>query len=194
MSKHLSFTFPKSTSETLDRVVAAYGFSMKMQLAEHLGIAASSLSARYKRDVFPADIVLQCALETGTSIEWLVTGQGVSLRDVKPDTLNLIRKKLINGQLHDTDSVLFDKGIFLDPNNLPTSPICLISGSTQHIVDEQYDEVHDGLWLVEIEGKVGIRTLTRIPVKKVRVSGHGAAFDCDIDDITVLGRIVLTVE
>ncbi|MGP8336475.1 helix-turn-helix domain-containing protein, partial [Serratia sp. CY43514] len=41
MSKHLNFTFPKSTSETLDRVVSAYGFSMKMQLAEHLGIAAS---------------------------------------------------------------------------------------------------------------------------------------------------------
>ncbi len=72
--------------------------------------------------------------------------------------------------------------------------MCLIHGSTQYIVDEQYDEVHDGLWLVEIEGKVGIRTLTRIPVKKVRISGHGAAFDCDIDDITVLGRVMLTVE
>lgn len=194
MSKHLNFTFPKSTSETLDRVVSAYGFSMKMQLAEHLGIAASSLSARYKRDVFPADIVLQCALETGTSIEWLVTGKGISFRDVKPDALNLIRKKLINGHLHDADSVLFDRGIFLDPNNLPSAPMCLIHGSTQYIVDEQYDEVLDGLWLVEIEGKVGIRTLTRIPVKKVRISGHGAAFDCDIDDITVLGRVMLTVE
>lgn len=194
MSKHLNFTFPKSTSETLDRVVSAYGFSMKMQLAEHLGIAASSLSARYKRDVFPADIVLQCALETGTSIEWLVTGKEADFQEIKPDALSLVRKKLINGQLHDADKVLFDKGIFLDPSNLPTSPMCLIDGSIQYIVDEKYSEVHDGLWLVKIEGKIGIRTLTRIPVKKVRISGTGAAFDCDLDDVTVLGCVVLTVE
>ncbi|MBH1930184.1 phage repressor protein CI [Serratia rubidaea] len=194
MSKHLNFAFPKSTSEALDRVVSAYGFSMKMQLAEHLGIAASSLSARYKRDVFPADIVLQCALETGTSIEWLVTGKGGDCQELKSDTSTLIRKKLINGQLSDADNILFDKGLFLDPNNLPSAPICLISDQTQYIVDEHYSEVHDGLWLVEIEGKVGIRTLTRIPVKKVRVSGHGAAFDCNLDDITVLGRVVLTME
>ncbi|CAI1058618.1 Bacteriophage CI repressor helix-turn-helix domain [Serratia quinivorans] len=194
MSKHLSFDFPKSTSEALDRVVAAYGFSMKMQLAEHLGIAASSLSARYKRDVFPADIVLQCALETGTSIEWLVTGRGGNSQDIKSDTLSLIRKRLINGQLYEADKVLFDKGIFLEPNHAPTSPMCLIDGNIQYIVDEKYSEVHDGLWLVEIEGKIGIRTLTRIPVKKVRISGTGAAFDCDLDDITVLGRVVLTVE
>ncbi|MWL34692.1 phage repressor protein, partial [Escherichia coli] len=38
------------------------------------------------------------------------------------------------------------------------------------------------------------RTLTRIPVGKVRVSGVGMAFDCGIDDIKIIGRIVLTIE
>jgi hypothetical protein len=28
---------------------------------------------------------------------------------------------------------------------------------------------------------------------KVRVSGAGAAFDCSIDDISVIGRVVLTI-
>ncbi|HAA0012855.1 TPA_asm: phage repressor protein CI, partial [Salmonella enterica subsp. enterica serovar Infantis] len=33
-----------------------------------------------------------------------------------------------------------------------------------------------------------------IPIKKVRVSGVGMAFDCSIEDIKILGRVVLTIK
>lgn len=42
--------------------------------------------------------------------------------------------------------------------------------------------------------ETSVRTLTRIPIKKVRVSGVGMAFDCALDDIQVLGRIVLIIK
>ncbi|EDT6280965.1 phage repressor protein CI, partial [Salmonella enterica subsp. enterica serovar Worthington] len=61
-------------------------------------------------------------------------------------------------------------------------------------VDTSFTEVYDDEWLVEIEGKTSIRTLTRIPIKKVRVSGVGMAFDCSIEDIKILGRVVLTIK
>lgn len=35
-----------------------------------------TMATRYMRDIFPADWVLQCVLETGVSIDWLVTGNG----------------------------------------------------------------------------------------------------------------------
>ncbi|MHA6498980.1 S24/S26 family peptidase, partial [Escherichia coli] len=60
--------------------------------------------------------------------------------------------------------------------------------------DQHFTEVYDDVWLVEVEGKTSVRTLTRIPVGKVRVSGVGMAFDCGIDDIKIIGRIVLTIE
>nr|WP_235775074.1 hypothetical protein [Pectobacterium brasiliense] len=44
-------------------------------------------------------------------------------------------------------------------------------------VQPRFDEVTDGKWLVEIEGKASVRDLTRIPVGKVRVSGVGMAWD-----------------
>ncbi|MBS2564772.1 phage repressor protein CI, partial [Salmonella enterica subsp. enterica serovar 1,4,[5],12:i:-] len=62
------------------------------------------------------------------------------------------------------------------------------------IVDTSFTEVYDDEWLVEIECKTSIRTLTRIPIKKVRVSGVGMAFDCSIEDIKILGRVVLTIK
>lgn len=178
----------------LDRVIEAYGFTQKLQLAEHLNMAASSLSSRYKRGVFPADIVVKCVAETGASLEWLATGEGKKFDDESLDILKLPHKKLVDGQLYDSGYVMFDKALFLPGTPLPTEPICIIDEKTQYLLDRQFADVYDGEWLVEIEGKVSIRTLTRIPVRKVRVSGVGMAFDCGIDDIEIIGRVVLAIK
>lgn len=177
----------------LDRVIEAYGFTQKLQLAEHLDMAASSLSSRYKRGVFPADIVVKCIAETGVNLEWLATGSGKKFDDEELDILKFPRKKLVDGQLYDSGYVMFDKVLFRAGVPLPTSPICVHDEKAQYILDQQFAEVYDGEWLVNIEGKTSIRTLTRIPVKKVRVSGVGMAFDCGLEDIEIIGRVVMTI-
>ena len=178
----------------LDRVIEAYGFTQKLQLAEHLDMAASSLSSRYKRGVFPADIVVKCVAETGANLEWLATGRGRKFEDKEMDILNVPRSKIVDGQLYDSGILMLDKVTFLPSKQLPQSPICVLDGTTQYIADQNFSEVYDDDWLVDIEGKTSVRTLTRIPVGKVRVSGVGMAFDCSIDDIKILGRIVLTIK
>lgn len=177
----------------LNRVIEAYGFTQKLQLAEHLDMAASSLSSRYKRGVFPADIVVKCIAETGVNLEWLATGEGKKFNDNELDILKFPRKKLVDGQLYDSGFVMFDKVFFRAGSPLPTSPICVQDEKAQYILDQQFAEVFDGEWLVCVEGKTSIRTLTRIPVKKVRVSGVGMAFDCALEDIEVLGRVNLVI-
>lgn len=181
------------SSDVLDRVIEAYGFTSKLQLAEHFEMASSSLSARFKRGVFPADMVVRCVAETGASLEWLSTGHGKKFDDEELDIMKFPRKKLVDGQLYDSGYVMFDKVFFRAGMPLPTAPICVQDEKAQYILDQQYSEVFDGDWLVNIEGKTSIRTLTRIPVKKVRVSGVGMAFDCSIDDIEVIGRVVLAI-
>ena len=185
---------PESDSApVLDRVLEAYGFTQKLQLAEHLGIASSSMSARYKRGGLPADIMLKCMAETGVTLEWLATGQGRKFEDEEVDILKMPRRKIVDGLMYDAGMYMLDKVSFLPGVLLPTSPLCVVEGNCQFIVDTSFTEVYDDQWLVEIEGKMSIRTLTRIPIKKVRVSGVGMAFDCGIDDITVIGRVVLTI-
>lgn len=185
---------PESDSTpVLDRVLEAYGFTQKLQLAEHLGIASSSMSARYKRGGLPADIMLKCMAETGVTLEWLATGQGRKFEDEEVDILKMPRRKIVDGLMYDAGMYMLDKVSFLPGVPLPNSPVCVVEGNNQFIVDTSFTEVYDDQWLVEIEGKMSIRTLTRIPIKKVRVSGVGMAFDCGIDDITVIGRVVLTI-
>ncbi|WP_409976925.1 hypothetical protein [Serratia quinivorans] len=48
--------------------------------------------------------------------------------------------------------------------------------------------------MINIEGKTSVRTLTRIPVKKLRVSDGKIAFDYSIDDIAIIGKVVLTIK
>lgn len=186
---------PESDSApVLDRVLEAYGFTQKLQLAEHLGIASSSMSARYKRGGLPADIMLKCMAETGVTLEWLATGHGRKFEDEEVDILKMPRRKIVDGLMYDAGIYMLDKVSFLPGVPLPTSPVCVLEGNNQFIVDTSFTEVYDDQWLVDIEGKMSIRTLTRIPIKKVRVSGVGMAFDCGIDDITVIGRVVLTIQ
>lgn len=181
------------SSEVLDRVVEAYGFTSKLQLAEHFDMASSSLSARFKRGIFPADMVVRCVAETGASLEWLSTGQGKKFDDDQLDIMKFPRKKLVDGQLYESGYAMFDKVFFRAGAPLPAAPFCVLGEKAQYILDQKFAEVFDGEWLVNIEGKTSIRTLTRIPVKKVRVSGIGMAFDCALEDIEIIGRVVLVI-
>ncbi|RAP70695.1 repressor protein CI [Candidatus Erwinia dacicola] len=162
-------------------------------LAEHLGMASSSLAGRYRRGGFPADIVVRCVADTGINLEWLATGKGRKYDDQQLDASTIARKKLIDGQLFDAGYIMIDKTMILAPKTEPLRPVLIVDEQSQYLIEMGFTEVYDGEWLVEIEGKISIRTLTRIPIKKVRVSGVGMAFDCGLDDISVLGRVTLTI-
>lgn len=182
------------SAPVLDRVMEAYGFTQKMQLAELMNIAASSLSSRYKRGGLPADIMIKCMAETGVNLEWLATGQGRKFDNEELDILKVPRQKIVDGKLYDAGIVMLDKVIFPQGRPIPENPVCVLDAITQYVVDKNFSEVYDDEWLVEVEGKTSVRTLTRIPVKKVRVSGVGMTFDCSIDDITIIGRVVLKIK
>ncbi|WP_237387281.1 phage repressor protein CI [Xenorhabdus sp. Sc-CR9] len=182
------------SAPVLDRIIEAYGFGSKLMLAQHFDMASSSLAGRYKRNNFPADLVVRCVAETGVNLEWLATGNGKKYNNEELDTMKFPSHKLIDKKLYQSGYVMFDKVMFTAGIPLPTDPICVLDNKTHYIIDRKFADVYDGEWLVDIEGKLSIRELTRIPVKRVRVSGVGMAFDCDLSDITVIGRVVTTIK
>lgn len=101
------------SSEVLDRVIDAYGFTSKLMLADHFDMASSSLAGRYKRGGFPADMVVRCVAETGASLEWLATGQGRKFDDEELDILKMPRRKIVDGLLYDAGMYMLDKVSFL---------------------------------------------------------------------------------
>lgn len=182
------------SAPVLDRIIEAYGFSSKIMLAQHLEMASSSLAGRYKREIFPADLVVRCVAETGANLEWLATGNGKPFDYEKLDNLKIPNFCLKDGQLILSDHIMFDKVIFPSKAPLPNKPISIQDGNNYFIIDKEFNDIFDGKWLIEIDGKNSIRELTRMPMQRIRVSGVGMAFDCNISDIKIHGRVITIIE
>ncbi|XPP72731.1 phage repressor protein CI [Serratia liquefaciens] len=172
----------------LDRICEAYGFSQKIQLAHHFDIASSSLSNRYTRGAISYDFAAHCALETGANLRWLLTGEGeafagnASSTDIKRvETFTLSEEILKPDDYLSIDSKFFTKPF--------SDGMTIRSEGKIYFVDNQAS-LSDGLWLVDIEGAISIRELTKLPGRKLHVAGGKVPFECGIDDIKALGRVV----
>lgn len=179
------FTINQGGKAAIERIVLAYGFKTRQALADHIGVSKSTLANRYMRDTFPADWIIQCSLETGASLTWLTTGNGAMFEKPRINTITIPYHKIIDGSLAQETVLTFDskllEGTFLQP-------LAVFIDEEIYIVESKFNEVTDGKWLVNIEGKISIKDLTRIPVGMVKVVGTNASFECLLTDIIVLAK------
>ncbi|MFJ5318306.1 phage repressor protein CI [Pectobacterium parmentieri] len=172
----------------LNRICEVYGFTQKLQLAKHFKIAASSLQNRYTRGNLSYDFAVHCALETGVDLRWLMTGEGDknrSYQESKP-SIEFPFLNLSNGELSEIGILNIDNQLF---GKQLKKAICIRSENGTYIT-EQETSLADGLWVVDIEGSISIRELTILPGKKLHVTGGKVPFECGIDDIKTIGRVV----
>lgn len=177
-----------SNVDVLDRICEAYGFSQKIQLANHFDIASSSLSNRYTRGAISYDFAAHCALETGANLRWLLTGEGEAfVNNREPSGAKRIEGFTLSEEILKPDNQLsIDAQFFTKPL---TDGMAIRSEGKIYFVDKQAS-LSDGLWLVDIEGAISIRELTKLPGRKLHVAGGKVPFECGIDEIKALGRVV----
>lgn len=182
----IHLNFETGGREAIERLVEAYGFTTRQALADHLKVSKSTLANRYLRDTFPSDWIIQCSLDTGASLIWLTTGNGPQFDNKKSDIVTIQSRKLLDGKLYDSGFVMFDKVLISDKID---SPEIITFNNKAYLSDSSFSDIVDGMWVVEVEGKVSLRTLTRIPVGKLRVANFdGAAFECGISDINPIAK------
>ncbi|ADW74158.1 CI repressor [Rahnella aceris] len=177
--------FKTGGQQVILRLVEAYGFSTRQMLCDHLGVSKSTLATRFMRDIFPAEWVIQCALETGVSLSWLVSGQG-AIYENTADLIKLPKKKLLKEKLCDAGYCMFDR-VFL-PENL-TEPFLLLDKDIKYIADMKFEEITDGKWLLNIDGNLSLKNLVKIPGEKVRVEGGTISFECMLKELKVIATI-----
>lgn len=61
-------------ADVLERILSAYGFTMQKELSDKLGIAKSNVASWLQRGQVPGNVLVQCALDTGADVKWLVEG------------------------------------------------------------------------------------------------------------------------
>ncbi len=145
------------------------------------------------RNNFPYDLVLRCALETGASIEWLSYGTGSMSSSIQTkieadaETIKLATYKLADAKLLQSSALIFDK-VMLPKDYGDIEAIRY--GSDIYFIDRKQNKVNDGNWLIEFSGKYQFKELELIPGNKIRMDGGKYPIDCDIDDITVIGKVI----
>lgn len=180
--------FKTGGQKVILRLVEAYGFSTRQMLCDHLGVSKSTLATRFMRDIFPAEWVIQCALETGVQLKWLTTGDGPMFVEHKDDILEIPKQKIIEGKLAPSGHYLFDKTVL---SSMSGELEAFVEKNKIHIAGKEFNGIQDGTWLVEIEGEISIKEITKIPVKRIRVVGE-SSFECNLEEIVFLRKILGT--
>ncbi|MHC5175204.1 phage repressor protein CI [Serratia rhizosphaerae] len=173
----------------IERMVEAYGFSTRQALCEQLGVSKSTLATRYMRDSFPSDWVIQCALDTGVSLQWLATGEGVQFENLQTDVVTLPKKKIIKGELFDSSFLFFDKA-FLPANY---GEVCIIAdGDILYLSEKNFESIQDGKWIISFDNKVSVREITVLPSDRVRVEAGKSPFECSKNEIKYVYKVIGT--
>lgn len=195
--------------EAIERLLEAYGFTTKQALSEHLNVSKSTMANRVLRDSFPADWIIQCALETGVSLLWLATGQG-NMRDeneTKNESRNvtkpamrplskLITPSIPKGKL-ENGMLSVDEEIFLDRSILPAQfeeSMFLETPTDCYLIDKSVKQVSNGFWLIDIDGMIIIAKIARVPGNRIVVHQEESTFECSIDDIEIIGRAAKVIK
>lgn len=195
--------------ETIERLLKAYGFHTKQALADHLKISKSTMANRNLRDSFPAEWVIQCALETGVSLLWLATGQGdmfTSSEQSKSDgsestvTVRPLSKivapsisyaELKNGELLIAGEILLDNRMI---SSAPTDSLFVQTPIESYLIDKSVKQISNGSWLVNMDGVKNIVKVQRVPGNRLVVHQEESSFECTVDDIEVIGKAVKVIK
>ncbi|MEB7913720.1 phage repressor protein CI [Citrobacter portucalensis] len=176
--------------QAIERICEVYGFTSRNQLAKHLGITNSSLGNRIMRDNYPADIAIRCALETGASLHWLVTGEGATFDHLSSDTIRIPAYKIDGSNLIKISSLIFDKTII--PNHQGDVEF-IIDGQIKYLIDKADYAAGDGKFLIEYSDTQSIKDLTLLPGNKLRIDWGKYPLDCDSGDVKVIGKVIMTM-
>lgn len=183
--------------EILQRIMQAYGFTMQKELGDHLDIPSGTMSAWVRREHFPGDVVIVCALDTGASLYWLATGNGglyesnVTLPTEQTALATIRKYRLENGELKKTGNWLADPSMIPDNHD----GLMFVEGMGKSwLVDISAKNIANGRWLISIDGAMDVFNVIRLPGNIVRLSNGSAEFECNLSDITPSGTVIFTIE
>lgn len=179
----------------LRRILDAYGFNLQKELGDLLGISSGTMSTWVRRNYFPGDIVVTCALDTGVSLLWLATGQGEMWGDAAlsapvAGARTLPKYRLLAGQLKEAGQWSADSSLIPDG---VVQPAYVDGGRVSWLVDFAVTHIANGRWLVDIDGNRDVYDIARLPGNQVRVSGGSVDFQCSPDALKALGMVWLTL-
>lgn len=177
----------------LKRILDAYGFTTQKELSEYLEISTGTISTWVRREYFPGDVVITCALDTGASLEWLATGEmNAESQEVSVNSgVSTIPKKLLlAGKLDDDGFCYIDESFVPDGVNFDNLAY-VRGGKSSWLIDMGVNDLSNGCWLLDIDGTLDVYSISKRPGNKLLVIGQDGEFECLTNEVTAKALVVI---
>ncbi|EMO7190203.1 helix-turn-helix domain-containing protein [Pluralibacter gergoviae] len=180
----------------LRRILDAYGFRMQKELGDLLDISSGTISTWVRREFFPGDVVVACALDTGVSLRWLATGKGEMFMQPAQTAADagvhrIARYRLESGALKEAGRWALDDSLVTQNG----ADLVFIQGlNIGWLVDTSAQTLGNGRWFISIDGSLDVFDVVRLPGGKIHLTNTAADFECSISDVAPYGLVTLTLE
>lgn len=176
----------------LERIMQAYGFTKQKELADLLGISTATISTWIRREYFPGDVVVACALDTGVPLGWLAIGSGLSESISLTTALQIPRYCIVGGKLLDSGDFL------LDPSLLSSvrvdGKLSIVFKNNEWFVIVESAKFYNGVWILDIDGVVDVFNVIKMPDDMLQVRNENGDFICHEKTINIIGVSVLSIK
>lgn len=188
----------------LERMLEAYGFTMQKELGDLMGLSSGTISTWIRRDYFPGDAVVTCALDTGASLRWLATGEGnmhpksdnqnSNREEEQTEFIEVKSQKLLDGTLIDIGTTRLDNKIFKMVNS---NDVCVTDSNNTYLVDFTNTTLGDGIRLIDIDGFKTFYSVIRKPGNRLILrngnNSNSSDIECDANSVKSVGSIKHTI-
>lgn len=177
----------------LQRILDAYAFKTQKELSEYLGISTGTISTWVRREYFPGDVVIACALDTGVPLLWLATGADIEETPIDNDGISqfIPRKQLSGGVLHESGDCSFDLSFI---NYKIKSPVLVTGTTCSWMIEYDFSNISNGRWLLSIDGKYDIYEASLLPGGKITIKNKDFNFTCSVEEINIIGKVILIID
>ena len=185
--------------DILQRIMQAYGFTLQKELGDYLEIPSGTMSAWVRREHFPGDVVIVCALDTGVSLYWLATGNG-SIYENKKESVNpsllpaglkqITKYSIHTGQLTENGKWFCDESLI---DSTVINPALVEKNGQRWCVDLDAKNIANGRWLVDVDGTADVYDVARLPGNRLSVKNGSSQFECLVAEVNCVGMVFLTL-
>ncbi|EPE2682046.1 phage repressor protein CI [Vibrio alginolyticus] len=183
---------PKSTFSTWSKHErTSHELTIRLHLALGIPIAELALSKDDKNRIAQGGV--EVAKPSLDYMSRMLGEQSTQLQQAQNDVVSISSFCLTNGQLLDTGKIPYAIRIFNSWNLDKNNSIEIETNDGRFIVDKTQNDAMSGDYLIDMNGRMSINHIQRLPNKLAVVFGNSTVEVAE-EDIKVLGRVAVTLK
>lgn len=167
------------------------------QLADKFGIPRSTIQTWHSHERTAFELIVRAHLATGASVKYMALGEGEPFEGKMSDsasTESMQISKLLDGVLVESGTMALDQST-LERFGLKAALTQVVEDDAGiYYVNQESTDPVTGDYLIDIDGRLSINYLQRLPGKKLAIAFGASTIEVSEEDIKVLGRVAMEMK